>query len=485
MTPPMSGADCSPPPPATPTRTARAFTRAPGLLRRLLDMEWLVVGAAAPLLTFPTVRPRWTAAALAVLAVWWLLRWAVRREPWPVTPFNGALLLFALMIPVGVWASAVPELTIPKATGLVLGLAVLRALVLVVRSRRHLGLAVALFCLVGLGILIVGVLGAGWSAKVGPLYVWTRHIPRLIRELPESQADAVSPNQLAGALTLYLPLALALLFGWRFSRRAIAGPLLGLIGCFLFLVPVAGTLLITQSRSGWIGGMVGILALVTLALLTAPRRWERILGMALPLLTAGVVAALVLRIGPERVGELLNGGEVGTLEEAVGTINMAGRVEIWSRALYAIQDFPFTGCGLGAFRRVVWVLYPLFTISPDTDISHAHNIFLQTALDLGILGLVAYLALLEIALALCWRAALTPTPAASGGFSLPLSRAAEEGGRGEGVRALALGLAGGLIALHAYGMTDALALGSKPAIVFWFALGLTAALENIRTHAER
>jgi O-antigen ligase len=45
-------------------------------------------------------------------------------------------------------------------------------------------------------------------------------------------------------------------------------------------------------------------------------------------------------------------------------------------------------------HRVVPVLYPLFTVPLDSDIAHAHNIFLQTALDLGIPGLVAYLALL-------------------------------------------------------------------------------------------
>ena len=39
-------------------------------------------------------------------------------------------------------------------------------------------------------------------------------------------------------------------------------------------------------------------------------------------------------------------------------------IEIWSRALYALQDFPFTGVGLGAFRRVVNVLYPLFLVPP-------------------------------------------------------------------------------------------------------------------------
>jgi putative inorganic carbon (HCO3(-)) transporter len=436
------------------------------ILRLLSSLEWLAVMAAAPLLTFPTVRPRWTAIALVVLVAIWLLRWAVRREPWPVTPLNGPLLLFALMVPVGIWASPFSELTLPKATGLVLGLAVFRAVAFTVRSHRTLGPAVLLFCLLGLGILAAGVLGATWSAKVGPVYELTRRIPRLIQHLPESQADAVNPNQLAGAPTLYLPLALALVFGYRFSRRAVVGPLFGLIGSLLFLMLVAGTLLLTQSRSGWIGGAAGGWALLSLAGLTARRRWARWLGVTLPILAVLAVAGAILYLGPQALGKSLLGKETASpVEEVVGSITLEGRVEIWSRALYAIQDFPFTGCGLGTFRRVVPVLYPLFTIPPDTDIAHAHNIFLQTVLDLGIPGLVAYLALLWTALALCWRVALTPPP--RGG--------AAEGGGG-GVRALALGLAAGLVALHVYGLTDALALGSKPAVVFWYALGLVAAL---------
>jgi putative inorganic carbon (HCO3(-)) transporter len=427
-------------------------------IRRILSLDWLVAGAAAPFLVFPTVRPRWTATALAVLVVWWLLRWAVRGEPWPVTPFNGALLLFALMVPVGIWASAVPELTLPKAAGLVLGLAVFRAMALAVDSPRCLNLAMALFCLLGLAILVVGVLGTRWSAKVGPLYAVTKRIPWLIQGLPESQADAVSPNQLAGALAFYLPLSMALVFSWRFSRRAIIGPLAGLVGSLLFFALVAGILLLTQSRSGWMGGAAGILALVSLAGLTSRRRWARGMGGSLPVLAMLAVGALVLRPGQQQLGESLFGKESASpVEEVVGTITLEGRVEIWSRALYAIQDFPFTGCGLGAFRRVVPVLYPLFTVPPDSDIAHAHNIFLQTALDLGIPGLVAYLALLGIALAVCWQVAV-------------------EGDRWE--RAMALGLACSLIALHAYGMTDALALGSKPAVAFWFALGIVGGMEK-------
>jgi putative inorganic carbon (hco3(-)) transporter len=60
---------------------------------------------------------------------------------------------------------------------------------------------------------------------------------------------------------------------------------------------------------------------------------------------------------------------------------------------FIIQDFPFTGMGMNVFRKVVPVLYPLFLIGPDIDIGHAHNEFLQAALDLGIPGLIAFLAL--------------------------------------------------------------------------------------------
>lgn len=431
-------------------------------VRRGLGLEWAVLVLAAPFLLFPTVRPPWTVAALAVLAAWWLLRWAVRGEPWPLTPFNGALLLFAWMLPVGIWASAVPELTLPKATGLVLGLATFRVLAYSVHHRYHLSVALGLFCVLGLGILVAGALGTRWSVKVAGLGELTRHIPYLLTDLPELQAEAISPNQLAGALAFYLPFVLALIPGIRFSRRTLLIALPGLLGGVLFLALVAGILLLTQSRSGWIGGVGGVLALVTLAGLTSRRRWVRWLGGALPMLVVLAVVALLLHLGPQQLGESLFGkGLNNPLEEVVGTITLEGRMEIWNRALHAMQDFPFTGCGLGAFRRVAWVLYPLFTVPPDTDFSHAHNIFLQTALDLGIPGLVAYLALLMIALAVCWRVARTPPP----------------GGRG-GVRALSLGLAASLVALHLYGMTDALALGSKPAIAFWFALGLVAGMER-------
>jgi len=430
-------------------------------LRWLTGLEWLAAVVAAPLLTFPTVRPRWTAAVLAVLVALWLLRLLVRREPWPLTPFNTALLLFALMIPVALWVSPVPEITVPETARVLLGLIAFRAAALAVRDRRTMAMAVLLFCLLGLLITAVGLLGAQWSGKVAFLRALGEAVPHLITALPEDQGTpGVNPNHLAGVLTLYLPLALALVLGWPLRRRASLGSALLLPLCLAFLLLLGGALLLTQSRSGWIGGAAGVVALVTLAGLTARHRWARVLGVAFPLLLVAVLVGAAFHLGPGRVAALLGATGAGEgLETPLGTVSLSGRLEIWSRALYAIQDFPFTGCGLGAFRRVVHVLYPLFLTGPDTDVGHAHNIFLQTALDVGLPGLVAYLALLLVAGAVCWRWARTGGPLA---------------------RPLALGLAAGLVGLHAYGLTDALALGSKPVVAFWFALGLVAGLERAR-----
>lgn len=449
----------------TPRKKVETHIQFRPILDSVLGLEWLIVSLTAPLLLFPTFRPAWTVAALVVLAALWLLRWFARSQPWPVTSFNGVLLLFAITIPVAIWASAFPQVTLPKATGLMLALATFRAVVLAVRGRRSLNLSLIAFCLLGVVVIAVGAVGVRWPAKIPVLGVLTERIPRLIASLPGLSAAGISPNQLAGVLSLYLPLAvaLALAWGWRHFRRE-SVPFLLPAANVVFACLVAGALVLTQSRSGWIGGTASLLSLATLWGFSDRRRWMRALGAALPILVLVVVVGILLYVGTRAVGEALYGVTEESVETAAGAVSLQGRIEIWNRALYAVQDFPFTGCGLGTFRRVVHILYPLFLIPPDTDIAHAHNIFLQTALDLGLPGLIAYLALLGIALATCWRCARRGGPL---------------------VRATALGLAAGLVGLHVYGLADAVALGSKPGVAFWFALGLIAALPNVARQEAR
>ncbi len=418
----------------------------------LVIAEPVALVLVAPLLLFPTVQPGWTAAGLVLLALLALARWAAAGELWPATPFDAALLLFALMLPVAWWASAARDLSWPKLAGIILGLLAFRALVLGIRDRRTLGWGLAAFAAAGAGITAVGSLGASWSAKVAPLRPLVQRLPRLLADLPGAPDAGVNANQLAGAVLLYLPFCLALALGyWREGRRGIA--LAGLAGA----AACGGVLLLTQSRSGWLGAAAALAAFALLGGLTSRRPPLRLAALAL--LVIGVVALVaapfVLGPGISGLGPAAGPAGAASTLDGLSQISLAGRIEIWSRALYAIQDFPFTGVGLGAFRRVVNLLYPLFTIGPDVDIAHAHNIFLQVALDVGLPGLIAYLALLWVAAVLGWQIARRAA-------RLP--------------RIMALGLLAGLAGLHVYGLTDALALGSKPGIAFWMTLGLLVGL---------
>lgn len=429
----------------------------PSPWRTLASLEWLVVGAAVPLLSFPTVRPRWTGAALAFLVTLWLFRWLVRGEPWPVSPLNTALLPFMAVIPFAILVSAFPEVTGPAAVRLVLGLAAFRAVAFVVHNDATLDLALVAFCLLGLGLAVAGVLAVQWPRKSTVLGEVTGRIPRLIETFPEDQGTpGVNPNHLAGGILLYLPLGIGLIArAWRRSP-----PLLRFLtvpAAAVFTLTIGLVLLLTQSRSGWIGTGGGLLALVILAAITARPLWARAVGVGLAVVAIVTLLTAVSTIGLHEIGEMVTdpGAELG-FEDAVGSITLAGRIELWSRAIYAAEDFAFAGCGLSAFSRVVQILYPLFHHGPGTDVGHAHNVFLQMAVDVGIPGLIGYVALVGVALALCWCCARRGSTT---------------------VRPVALGLAAGLIAWHLYGLTDAVALGTKPGVVLWLALGLVAALE--------
>lgn len=422
-------------------------------------LEWGLLLAAAPFLLFPTVRAEGTLAALAALALFWLAS-ALGRRPWPDTPFNTALLLFAAAIGVGVLVTAWPEVTLSKATGLVLGLGLFRAMA-ALRGRGGLRWGWLVLTGLGLGIMAVGAVSAKFYTKIPIVAPLIARLPARLLTLPEGPEGGVSANQLAGVLAFYLPLALGLLW-FAVSRIFAPKPQrksrildfgfgiwdLSFLLLALALTAVTGGLLaLTQSRSGWIGGAAGVLALLGLALWAARRRWLRWLTLALLallLIGGGVFAARI----PAETWVRVWGDTVATETEFTGKVSFSGRIEIWSRALYAIQDFPFTGCGLGTLRKVIPLLYPLFTMSPDNDIAHAHNIFLQTAADVGLPGLIAYLALLGIAATAAWQA-----------------------GSKRGLPLLAA-----FVALHIYSLTDAVALGSKPGIILWAALGLLAAL---------
>ncbi len=415
-------------------------------VRPLVILEGIILLSAVPWLLFPDLLPAATVVALLALALVWLLGMAFDRTALPRTPFNLAFVLLGVALGVGILVSADPMETLPKATGVVLGLAVWRFVVIAVGRRPHVALAVGLLLLICLGFSVTGVLSLRELPKIPAL---TAANPFRNLALPGLAQLSTHPNQLAALISFFLPLLVSLAVGPRPgpSRR------LWRVALALVALLVVAILILTQSRGGWIATAAGLFALAALwAAVLPPSHARRGLRLVVGLAVLAALAVAVW-IGPTTLWEMWLNPPADT---AVGTLRTLGvRRAIWPWGATAVGDFPFTGVGLGAFRQVVFRLYPL-PPWPDYDLGHAHNIFLQTALDTGLPGLVAYLAVLFVAAAVGWRVAR----------------------RDPGFRAVSLGLLAGLVALHVFGLADALVLGAKPAVVFWFALGLLAAMNK-------
>jgi putative inorganic carbon (HCO3(-)) transporter len=208
------------------------------------------------------------------------------------------------------------------------------------------------------------------------------------------------------------------------------------IGGGLLAAAAAGVMALGASRGALLGLSIGVLVVLLVS-----GRWQRLLGA---ILIVGAVIAL-WRIGPLTLLELLGkGGAAGSL---------SGRLEIWSRALYALQDFVFTGIGIGTFHLVIPLLYPYFTVGFDTPVSHAHNLYLQVGADLGLPGLWAY-----VTIVLC---------------SLGLIVTALKHSANRWQRQQAAGILGALVAVWVHGLFDAVLWGTKPSFLLWWLIGLT------------
>jgi len=450
--------------------------------------HWVLLALAAPFLLFPSPS---RSLALLVVPGLWIVAWLAGHEPLPRTPLNATLLLLSLMVLVSLYATYDIAVSLPKISGIVLGLGIFYAIVREGQGPRGWWLGFLLFLGIGFGIAAVGLLGTHWVTKITLLIPIVSRLSSRITGLPGAE-EGFHPNYVAGALLWVIPSFLT--FSWLLLTRAKdvrslfgrgkAGVLsLLTIGATLWSIAI---LILTQSRGGYLS--FALISFVLIVVFCAGKsRW---------VFLGGVTAAVVLIVAAgwyDGINPLspsgVSSGLASSAEVALDTIG--GRLEVWSRAIYGIQDFPFTGMGMNTFRRVVHMLYPLFLISPDADIGHAHNEFLQVALDLGLPGLTAFVALY---LGAFWMLGRIWQRARATAHLAPSDRRAAVSLAKPGdwfsvvgtspladarlVQIVVLGLGGGLLAHLVWGVTDAMALGARPAFLFWVILGLISGLHQ-------
>lgn len=198
-----------------------------------------------------------------------------------------------------------------------------------------------------------------------------------------------NPNELASAMVVVLPLSLAAALAqrgrWRWALFAVAGLELAAI-------------VVTHSR----GGALGLLAAMLIFALVGERKL-RSLG-----LVATMGAALMI-FAPRSFWD-----RAATIHEYETDASARGRLHAWAVGKRVIEERPFSGVGLGGYLGA-WPLYAPRDAGyrPYT----AHNMFIQVAAELGLLGMLCYLALLVASGAALFRARRDP---ALGGWARAL-----------------------------------------------------------------
>jgi O-antigen ligase len=241
------------------------------------------------------------------------------------------------------------------------------------------------------------------------------------------------PNQLAGFVVLFVPLSVGLYRSFD-SRLARAG-------CVLLPFLALAAALVTYSR-----GVLVALAALVVVFARSRRAWPLIAGAAV------VVVLLAPAAWHDRVAD------VGRLDRP----EIATRLDFWDAALSMFQGNPLLGVGLNNFDvAYVGLERTGRSFLPGTGLAApetAHNLYLNTLAEQGLVGIAA-LALLVLA---------------AGRLALALRRSDDPR-----VRAYGLGLLGAGIGLLVSNVFDVTFVDPKTSILAWTILGVGAALQRI------
>lgn len=495
-----------------------------GILLFIDRFHWLWLALASPLLLFPS--PKRSPVLLVVPSLWLVDYLTNRYSPsktktayFPITPLNVSLLMMILMVLVSLWATYDIAFSLEKISGTVLGLGVFFAVKRLGKDVFGWLLSLAAILTGGFAWAGISFLAMDYQIRFSPLAPIIRRVPKVFNTLPGTE-NGLHHNAVGGTLLWVLPSCLVISVYMvkeinkehhlknlihslldkghkekeinasggqreaRFFQKALKRFFLklgtlsdpwflsfqilfwtgSLFSCVVFLL--------SQSRGSFLA--LG-LALISILLIVLPSKWRRVLYVTL-LLIIGIFVIFLLAIG----GWENYISQSGLSEQAGFSIDsLKGRVEIWKRAIYGIQDFPITGMGMNTFREVVHVLYPFMQISPDIDIAHAHNEFLQAALDLGIPGLVAFISIYMITFWMLFRIWKESSTWKMDRINVQKSPGRESSPSINLIQVMVLGLGGGLFAHMLFGMTDAISLGAKPGIFYWMLLGLITSLHHL------
>jgi O-antigen ligase len=247
------------------------------------------------------------------------------------------------------------------------------------------------------------------------------------------EALYTSPNSVA----IFLEPAVAMAAGFALysdNRR-------DRIASLVWLACVLLSLIATLSR----GGLLTLAVLALVAVVTLPRPRLR-LGLLLAIVVGGIGLLQVPFVSKRLYRQFDPSYPYNTFE---------GRLEIWKDTFHMLRDHPIFGTGLRGYSIV---MRPYVTTPTKLPELYPHNIFLAMWVELGLLGLVAFVWLLGKLLWLGWSAY-----SKAQGLAKPLL----------------FGTSAAFVAVAVHGMFDTPYYNNDISVEFWFLAALEIAAITI------
>jgi len=200
-----------------------------------------------------------------------------------------------------------------------------------------------------------------WSHWIGKLSIFDPMLRVLAAWPLSSMGLSANPNVIGGVIAALLPLQV---YALRHARRWLAVVLIGISSV---------ALVFSETRGAWLAlllitGMWLLWRAIDRRQTNARHaRWQ----WWIIVIVIGLIGAAVLIITPLGSRLLGLGGD---------------REQIWRNSLDLVGDYPLTGFGLGDFE-MTYSTYALLVHVGHT--MHAHNLWLDVWLNLGLLGLLA------------------------------------------------------------------------------------------------
>lgn len=356
------------------------------MIKSVVGSRWFSLADATLVLLCGAILSRWPRSGgliIAVALIPWIIRTAAGRPPVRRTLLDLPIILFGLTAVLGVWAAYDWRAALDKLW--LLSAAVLLCYALSRQPRLNFWHIARLFSAVGALVGLYFLFTHNWQLLPADLALINRLGGLWMAVRPGLPFQGLHPNIAGGLIAVFAPFPVALgLRAWQ-KRERQTGVFAALTGS----VAAVG-LVFTSSRAAWVALAIGMgvwllwgfSALIARRL--ARKRVHIFAFMALPLL---VVVLGLVGLRPAAAVDLL--GQLPGLNSSVS------RLEIYANTLRLVVDYPFIGGGLAAFSG----LYSHYAmVIPVFLFGYSHNLYLDLALEQGVLGLVAFLVIMVISL---------------------------------------------------------------------------------------